>query len=112
MEENQNEIPQPQISVKKSIVVYGKHEYVVKNVLDLLARAEYNGTGYVRLEEVLDHIRLSSFDAVFIGGGVDPHDRLQIKELLSKEYKHAKIIEHYGGPATIIPEVKHALEEN
>ncbi len=109
MEENIQETPQPVIVVKKQIVVYGKHDYIVKNVLDLLARAEYNAMGYTRLEEVLDHIRMTSFDLVLIGGGVDPLDRQQIKDLVSNEFKHAKVIEHYGGPATIITEVKTAL---
>jgi DNA-binding NtrC family response regulator len=109
MEENSQEISQPAVSVKKQIVVYGKHDYIVKNVIDLLSRADYNATGYTNLEEVLDHIRLSSFDAVLIGGGVDPHDRQQIKNLVSTDYKHAKVIEHYGGPATIISEMKSAL---
>ncbi len=109
MEENVHEIQQPTIVVKKQIVVYGKYDYVIKNMLDLLARADYNGSGYVRLEEVMDHIRMSPFDAVLIGGGVDPHDRLQIKDLINREFKHGKVIEHYGGPATIITEVKNAL---
>ena len=109
MEEKFQENIQPTISVKKQVVVYGKHEYIVKNVLDLLARADYAGTGYTNLEETLDHIRLSSFDAIIIGGGVDPHDRQQVKDLVNKDYKHAKIVEHYGGPATIIPELKSVL---
>ncbi|MFN0030696.1 MAG: hypothetical protein ACKVOR_00905 [Flavobacteriales bacterium] len=111
MEENKQEITPPTLTVKKHIVVYGKHDYIIKNVIDLLLRADYNATGYIRLEEVLDHMRLSSFDAVLIGGGVDPHDRLEIKTLVNNEYRHARVIEHYGGPATIIQEIKSVLVE-
>ena len=109
MEEKIQENIEQAISVKKQIVVYGKHDYIVKNVLDLLSRADYAGAGYTNLEETLDHIRMSSFDAVIIGGGVDPHDRQQIKDLVANDYKHARVVEHYGGPATIIPELKSAL---
>lgn len=109
MEENIQENTTPSVSVKKHVIVYGKHDYIVKNVLDLLVKAEYSADGYVSLEETLDHIRMRSFDAVLIGGGVDPHDRIQVKNLVGSDFKHAKVIEHYGGPATILSEIRSAI---
>ena len=62
--------------------------------------------------EVLDYIRMNPLDGVLMGGGVDPHDRMEIKSLVAKDFPNAKVIEHFGGPATIITEVKTALGDN
>jgi hypothetical protein len=105
MEENLQESP-TSISIKKHIVVYGKHDYIVKNTLDLLTKADYSSAGFTLLIEAIDYLRMNSFDGVLMGGGVDPHDRMQIKNLLTTEFPHARIVEHFGGPATIISEVK------
>jgi DNA-binding NtrC family response regulator len=108
MEENIQESPVT-ISVKKHIVVFGKHDYILKNVEDLLAKADFTTSGFTALPDALDYIKMNPLDAVFIGGGVDPHDRMEIQKLVSTDFPHVKMIEHFGGPATIITEVKSAL---
>jgi hypothetical protein len=54
---------------------------------------------------------MNPLDAVLIGGGVDPHDRLKIQELVKADVPHVKVIEHFGGPATILNEIRSALGE-
>lgn len=109
---DQNPISEPiSISVKKNIVVYGKHDYIVKNIQDLLEKADYTAVGFVLLAEALDYLRMNPFDAIVTGGGVDPHDKIQIQQLVESDFKHAKLIEHFGGPATVISELKNALGE-
>jgi hypothetical protein len=109
MEENLNEIPTTEISVKKHIMVYGKYDYILKNVQDLLDKANFASTGFTALPEASDYIRQHSVDAIFIGGGVDPQDRQTLREVAASINKELKIVEHYGGPATIIKEVTDAL---
>lgn len=109
MEENIQERPVT-ISVKKHIVVFGKHDYILKNVEDLLVKADFTTSGFTVLAEALDYIKMNPLDAVLIGGGVDPHDRMEIQKLISTDFPHVKMIEHFGGPATIITEVKSALD--
>jgi hypothetical protein len=108
MEEEKREII-PQVSVKKHIVVYGKHDYILTNVQNLINKADMTSIGFTLLGETLDYIRMNPLDAVLIGGGVDPHDRMKISELVKAEVPHIKVIEHFGGPATILPEIKSAL---
>jgi len=93
------------ISEKKHIVVYGKHGYIVDNITNLIEKAEYTATGFSLLAETMDYLRMNPFDAIVIGGGVDPHDRIAIQNLINSDFKHAKVIEHYGGPATVITEL-------
>ncbi len=97
------------ISVKKHVVVYGKHDYIIQNVQDLLTRGDFTSAGFTVLPEAIDYIRMNPLDVIIIGGGVDPRDRAEIQKLVSSELSHVKIIEHFGGPATIINEVKSAL---
>ena len=111
MEENLNETPRPEVSAKKHIMVYGKYDYILKNVQDLLDKANYASTGFTALPEASDYIRLHPIDAIFIGGGVDPQDRQTLREVAASINKDLKIVEHYGGPATIIREVTDALSE-
>lgn len=105
-----NEGPSAFSASKKQILIYGKHEYILSNVRSLLERSGYEALGFLILEELLDYMRMYSLDAVLIGGGVDPQDRRKITELVRSDLHHVKIIEHYGGPATILTELKIALE--
>lgn len=104
MEENSTQ--QVSISVKKHVVVFGKHDYIVNNVKTLLNKADYSSEGFVNLHEVMDYMKSNPLDAVLIGGGVDPHDRIKVQNLVKSEFPHVKVVEHYGGPATIISELK------
>ncbi len=108
MEENSATEPIA-ISVKKHIVVYGKYDYIVDNIRSLIEKADYTASGFSVFAETMDYLRMNAFDAVVIGGGVDPHDRIEIQKLIDADFKHAKLIEHYGGPATVITELTSAF---
>jgi len=109
----ENPIAEPlTVSVKKQVIIYGKHDYIVKNIQDLLEKSDYAAVGFTILAEALDYLRMSPFDAVVLGGGVDPHDKIEIQRLVEADFKHAKVIEHFGGPATVISELKTALGDN
>lgn len=108
MEDSKQEIA-PQLNTQKHVVVYGKHEYILNNVQNLINKANMTSSGFTSLEETLDYMRMNPLDAVFIGGGVDPHDRSKILELVKADVPHVKVIEHYGGPATILSEIRNAL---
>lgn len=111
MEENQ---PAPQTSEThrtstKHIVVFGKHDYIVENAERLLSKAGYSTKGFVEVEEAIEYVKMNQVEGIFIGGGVDPHHRIAIKELIDATFPHVRLIDHFGGPATIISEVESAL---
>ncbi len=108
MEDNLKETAQS-ISVKKHIVVFGKHDYILKNVEDLLQKSDFTSVGFVNAEEARDYVRMNPVDGILIGGGVSPHDRQDLKDLVKSEFTHIKVIEHFGGPATIMTEVLSAF---
>lgn len=110
MEENNTELSTSENTASKHILVYGKHDYILKNVQDLLSKSGFTSVGYTNLPEATDYLRLNTVNAVLIGGGVDPHDRLELKKLNDTLSSKAIFVEHYGGPATIISELNDALK--
>lgn len=111
MEENQ---PAPQTTETpkasaKHIVVFGKHDYIVENAERLLGKAGYSTKGFVEASEAIEYIKMNQVEGIFIGGGVDPHDRIAIKDLIDSTLPNVRLIDHFGGPATIISEVESAL---
>lgn len=110
MEEKAQGIQESEASSRvKRILVMGNHDYIVRNAETLLQRAGYETVGFTEAEEALDHIRYNTLDAVLIGGGVDPHVRMKITSLVSTEFPLVKVVEHFGGPATILSEVDAAV---
>jgi hypothetical protein len=107
--ENPNQEIAPVISTKKHVVVYGKHEYILNNVQNLINKADMTSAGFTSLDETLDYMRMNPLDAILIGGGVEPQDRSKILEVVKVDVPHVKVVEHYGGPATILSELRSVL---
>lgn len=95
---------------KPFVVVLGKHEYIVENAERLLKAASFDTVGFVTLEETMAYLRANAVDGTLIGGGVDPHDRLALVKMIKEEFPAVKVIEHFGGPATIVSEVQQAFQ--
>jgi len=94
----------------KHILVFAKHDYVVSNANMILAKGGFAIHGFILLAEAIDYVRTSSIDVVLIMGGVDPHDKLALEATIKEFAAHAKIVEHFGGPATLLHEVLTALK--
>jgi copper homeostasis protein CutC len=111
MEESttENPITPTPITTTQHVVVFGKHEYIVENAETLLTKGGYATTGFVDVELAMEYIKANSVAAILVGGGVDPHDRMKLKELVDSEFKHIKMVDHFGGPATILSEIKTAI---
>ena len=113
MEEPIQEIPSTQTEVvtAKQIVVFGKHDYIVENSQNLLNKGGYTTSGFVEVAGAIEFLKSQPVDAVFMGGGVDPHDRIAIKAVIDADFPHVKIIDHFGGPATILTEAENAFKK-
>ncbi|MFN8699071.1 MAG: hypothetical protein ACK5XQ_07075 [Flavobacteriales bacterium] len=110
MEEKEKELPTVNdVAKTRRVLVVGNHDYILRNVESLLQKAGFETAGHTEEEQALDYIRYNPLDAVLIGGGVDPHVRLKISQLVKSDFPSVKLIEHFGGPATILTEVQSAL---
>lgn len=90
----------------KQIVVFGKHDYIVKNTQSTLEKANYNVVGFTELDNARMYLEANPCDLLFFAGAVDPHDRIALKTVIDKERPEAKLLDHFGGPATILTEVE------
>ncbi len=110
MELNLIESTQVQVETIHALV-FGKHEYIVNNVKMQLEKAEFRCSGSVVLAQVLDYLKNSRPQLLVIGGGVDPHDRIKIQNSIKLWSLPTLIVEHFGGPATVLNEVRNAMQE-
>lgn len=92
-------------------LVFGKHEYIVSNVKSQLEKAEFRCSGSVVLSQALDYLKNHQPQLIVIGGGVDPHDRLKIQNTIKQWSLPTQVVEHFGGPATVLTEVRDALSK-
>ena len=83
-------------------LVFGKHEYIVSNVKSQLEKAEFRCSGSVVLSQALDYLKNHQPQLIVIGGGVDPHDRLKIQNTIKQWSLPTQVVEHFGGPATVL----------
>ncbi|MFM1932658.1 MAG: hypothetical protein RL226_1961 [Bacteroidota bacterium] len=91
------------------ILVIGKHDYILEKVESVLREQGYETFGTLEDETVLKQLRVGDYDALLIGGGVAPNSRLSFIELIQSTKPHMRVIEHFGGPATLVHEVKAVL---
>jgi DNA-binding NtrC family response regulator len=108
-EQAQTPVSETSQSTQKRILLFGKHQYIIDNAASILAKGGYQTHGFVTVDTAVEHLQANAVDAVFIGGAVDPHDRLAIKGMLDEQFPHVKLIDHFGGPATILSEVQSVL---
>ena len=90
-------------------LVFGKHEYIVSNVKSQLEKAEFNCAGSVVLSQALEYLKTNQPQLIVIGGGVDPHDRIKIQNGIRELSLTTRVVEHFGGPATVLSEVREAM---
>jgi hypothetical protein len=92
-------------------LVFGKHEYIVSNVKTQLEKAEFRCSGSVVLAQALEYLKNNQPQLIVIGGGVDPHDRIKIQDSIKLWSLPTRIVEHFGGPATVLNEVRDAMQK-
>jgi len=108
MELNVIEAAPVQVEIVHALV-FGKHEYIVSNVKTQLEKAEFRCAGSIMLTQALEYLKTNSPQLLVIGGGVDPHDRIKIQDSIKAWGLNTQIVEHFGGPATVLSEVRSAL---
>ncbi|MBL7944080.1 MAG: hypothetical protein JNM00_15020 [Flavobacteriales bacterium] len=103
-----NETTQP-TSGTTHILVLGRHQYLLENVQKILHSAGYESSGFLEREEAEEFLRMNHVDVLLVGGGVEPHERQGLIAFVRTEFPAIKVVEHFGGPATILPEIKSIL---
>lgn len=93
------------------VVVVGKHDYILENTQRILREAGYSTSGSTEVAQVIRELESAEPAVLLIGGGVHPNDRLSLLAFVHTRKPALKVVEHFGGPATIVPEVKSALED-
>lgn len=97
---------------KKIILIVDRHGYVLESVMKLLEKSGYKVFGFLEgQEDILKKIKTTIFDVILIRGGIDPHLGDDIRKILVEKKPDAIVVEHSGGPATLISVVDSALQD-
>ncbi|MGB1032765.1 MAG: hypothetical protein ACPGWM_09120 [Flavobacteriales bacterium] len=96
---------------QKTILVVGRHDYIVENITKILQPNGFNVLSSTADEEVLKILKSQEVDVLFIGGAVEPNSRVIYTSFLAQNGAKTKYVEHYGGPATILSEIQEALTQ-
>lgn len=96
---------------QQTVLVVGRHEYIVENITKILAPKGFHVMSSTMDEEVLKILKNQEVDVLFIGGAVEPNSRAVYTSYLAQNGAKTKYVEHYGGPATILSEIQEALAQ-
>lgn len=95
---------------KPRVVVIGKHEYILENIAGILKREGFEPVGMMEdLDDLPKKVLKREFEVLLFGGGIDPHVRASLLEAVRESRPECHIVEHFGGPATIISEISEVL---
>lgn len=98
-----------QVEKATRILVIGKHDYILEKVESILQNGGFQTEGALEEDSIIKLLMQNDFDALLIGGGVSPHSRISFLEYIQSHKPHIRVIEHFGGPATILDEVRQAM---
>jgi len=90
---------------KQTIVVAGKHAYVLEKIETILSEMGFKVLATTHHDEVLRLLKSTELDGFFLGGGLDPLAKSAYLDYLLAHKPGTKIIDHQGGPANIRNEV-------
>jgi hypothetical protein len=97
-------------AIKPRVIVIGKHSYILENIMGLLKREGLDPTGLLDdVDELPRKVLKMSFEVLLLGGGIDPHVRGALISSVQLAKPECHIVEHFGGPATIINEISEVL---
>ena len=91
------------------VLVVGRRDYVLETLSGLLERAGYSVLTAMEDDQVIEKLKSAQPDLLLIGGGVEPNSRLGFRRFVVSQMPDVKIVEHFGGPATLVSEVNQAL---
>ncbi|MFM7727235.1 MAG: hypothetical protein ACKO7B_11070, partial [Flavobacteriales bacterium] len=74
-------------------------------------KAAFKCSCTVSLAQALEYLKTNQPQLIVIGGGVDPHDRIKVQDGIKQWSPSTRMVEHFGGPATVLNEVREALNK-
>jgi DNA-binding NtrC family response regulator len=90
----------------KTILVLGKHQYMVERIQSLLQGGGFAVQGFDDVDKVTEEYKESALDMVVFTGAVNPTDESVLLTWKNEKFPDALVFHHHGGPATVLDEVK------
>lgn len=99
-----------EMDMKPRVLVLGRRDYIVDALMNVVSREGFEVKGCMEDQDVMRLASKGKFDLLLISGGVEPNSRIMLKTFLSKTYPDIKVLEHFGGPATLPADLHRSFE--
>jgi hypothetical protein len=93
----------------QTVLIVGRRDYVLQTFSDIVRKAGFTPLTLSTDEEVFKALRAKTYSVLLLGGGVEPNSRIAFREYVIQNRPQVKIIEHFGGPATLLDELRSAV---
>lgn len=90
------------------MLVVGRHASILARATALLEGADYVVAGALTDDDAT-RLMASGFDALLLGGGVEPDSRTRLRAAFEAASPGRPVIEHYGGPHGLLDHVNRIL---
>lgn len=91
------------------VLVLGRRDYIVEALMKVVKSEGFEVKGCMEDQEVMRMVSKGKVDLLLISGGVEPNSRIMLKTFLGKTYPDIKVLEHFGGPATLPADLRQTL---
>jgi hypothetical protein len=90
----------------QTVLIAGRKDYIVQSYSEIAKKEGYQVLTAFTDEEVYKLLKGKTVNILLVGGGVEPNSRIGYREFIMQNNLETRMIEHFGGPATLPQELQ------
>ncbi len=90
----------------QTVLVIGRKDYIVQTYSDIAQKEGYKVIVAYTDEEVYRALKSKSVNILLVSGGVEPNSKIAFREFIIQNGLSIRVVEHFGGPATLPNELQ------
>lgn len=91
------------------VAILGRRDYIIHALGDIVKKQGYDVLLCTADSEAMRAMKSSQVNVLLLSGGVEPNSRIALKQFIEDKCPQIKLIEHFGGPATLVDELNAAF---
>ena len=88
------------------VVVLGRRDYIAKALGESVMRAGFEAILCHGDSEAMRYVKSHKAQVLLLSGGIEPNSRILLRHFLRESCPETKLLEHFGGPATLASELE------
>jgi len=95
---------------RRSVVILGRRDYILQALGDIVKKQDCDVHLCNSDSEAMRMMKSTQANVLLLSGGVEPNSRIALKTFIAEKCPQSQVMEHFGGPATLVEELKVAFE--